>query len=89
MRRPSYFYSVKDRRAKTLSPAALATLQTSEQTKAGMAEIARLQKEGWDIRPGKEMLSVVTWGARYEEGSPRVTEGALETCLFFVDCDHL
>ena len=43
MRRPSYFYSVKDRRAKTLSPAALATLQTSEQTKAGMAEIARLQ----------------------------------------------
>ena len=89
MRRPSYFYSVKDRRAKTLSPAALATLQTSEQTKAGMAEIARLQKEGGDIRPGKEMLSVVTWGARYEEGSPRVTEGALETGLFFVDCDHL
>ena len=46
MRRPSYFYTVKDRRAKTLSPAALATLQTSEQTKAGMAEIARLQKAG-------------------------------------------
>ena len=89
MRRPSYFYTVKDRRAKTLSPAALATLQTSEQTKAGMAEIARLQKAGEDIRPGKEMLSVVTWGARYEEGSPRVTEGALETGLFFVDCDHL
>lgn len=89
MRRPSYFYSVKDRRAKTLSPAALATLQTSEQTKAGMAEIARLQKAGEDIRPGKEMLSVVTWGARYQEGSPRVTEGALETGLFFVDCDHL
>lgn len=89
MRIPSYFYTVKDRRAKTLSPAALATLQTSEQTKAGMAEIARLQKEGGDIRPGKEMLSVVTWGARYEEGSPRGTEGALETGLFFVDCDHL
>ena len=70
MRRPSYFYSVKDRRAKTLSPAALAALQTSEQTKAGMAEIARLQKAGEDIRPGKEMLSVVTWGARYEEGCP-------------------
>ena len=89
MRIPSYFYTVKDRRAKTLSPAALATLQTSEQTKAGMAEIARLQKAGEDIRPGKEMLSVVTWGARYQEGSPRVTEGALETGLFFVDCDHL
>ena len=89
MRRPSYFYSVKDRRAKTLSPAALATLQTSEQTKAGMAEIARLQKEGGDIRPGKEMLSVVTWGARYEEGCPRGNENALETGLFFVDCDHL
>ena len=89
MRRPSYFYTVKDRRAKTLSPAALATLQTSEQTKAGMAEIARLQKEGGDIRPGKEMLSVVTWGARYEEGSPRGSEGAQPTGLFFVDCDHL
>jgi hypothetical protein len=89
MRRPSYFYTVKDRRAKTLSPAALVKLQTSEQTKAGMAEIARLQKEGMDIRPGKEMLSVVTWGARYEEGSPRGTENALETGLFFVDCDHL
>ena len=89
MRIPSYFYTVKDRRAKTLSPAALATLQTSEQTKAGMAEIARLKQEGKDIRPGKEMLSVVTWGARYQEGSPRVTEGALETGLFFVDCDHL
>jgi len=89
MRRPSYFYSVKDRRAKTLSPAALAALQTSEQTKAGMAEIARLQKAGEDIRPGKEMLSVVTWGARYEEGSPRGNEHALETGLFFVDCDHL
>ena len=89
MRRPSYFYTVKDRRAKTLSPAALAKLQTSEQTKAGMAEIVRLQKEGKDIRPGKEMLSVVTWGARYEEGSPRGSEGALETGLFFIDCDHL
>lgn len=89
MRRPSYFYSVKDRRAKTLSPAALASLQTSEQTKQGMTEIARLQKEGGDIRPGKEMLSVVTWGARYEEGSPRGTEGAMSTGLFFVDCDHL
>ena len=89
MRRPSYFYTVKDRRAKTLSPAALATLQTSEQTKAGMAEIARLKQEGKDIRPGKEMLSVVTWGARYQEGSPRGTEGAMETGLFFVDCDHL
>lgn len=89
MRRPSYFYSVKDRRAKTLSPAALAVLQSSEQTRQGMAEIARLQKEGSDIRPGKEMLSVVTWGARYEEGSPRGSEGALPTGLFFVDCDHL
>ena len=69
MRRPSYFYTVKDRRAKTLSPVALAKLQTSEQTKEGMAEIARLQKAGGDIRPGKEMLSVVTWGARYEEGT--------------------
>ena len=89
MRRPSYFYTVKDRRAKTLSPAALAKLQSSEQTKQGMAEIARLQKEGKDIRPGKEMLSVVTWGARYEEGSPRGSEGAQPTGLFFVDCDHL
>ncbi len=89
MRRPSYFYTVKDRRAKTLSPAALVKLQTSEQTKAGMAEIARLQQEGKDIRLGKEMLSVVTWGARYEEGSPRGNEHALETGLFFVDCDHL
>ncbi len=89
MRRPSYFYTVKDRRAKTLSPAALVKLQTSEQTKAGMAEIARLQQEGKDIRPGKEMLSVVTWGARYEEGSPRGSEGAQPTGLFFVDCDHL
>jgi hypothetical protein len=89
MRIPSYFYTVKDRRAKTLSPAALATLQTSEHTKAGMAEIARLKQEGKDIRPGKEMLSVVTWGARYEEGSPRGNENALETGLFFVDCDHL
>ena len=89
MRRPSYFYTVKDRRAKTLSPAALVKLQTSEQTKQGMAEIARLQQEGKDIRPGKEMLSVVTWGARYEEGSPRGSEGAQPTGLFFVDCDHL
>lgn len=89
MRRPSYFYSVTDRRAKTLTPAVLTTLQTSEQTKRGMAEIARLQSEGRDIRPGKEMLAVVTWGARYEEGSPRGTEGALDTGLFFIDCDHL
>ena len=89
MRRPSYFYSVKDRRAKTLTPAALSTLQTSEQTRQGMAEIARLQREGQDIRPGKELLSVVSWGARYEEGSPRGTEGALDTGLFFIDCDHL
>ena len=89
MRRPSYFYSVKDRRAKTLTPAALTTLETSEQTKEGMAEIARLQQAGQDIRPGKEMLAVVTWGARYEEGSPRGTEGALDTGLFFIDCDHL
>ena len=89
MRRPSYFYSVTDRRAKTLTPAVLTTLQTSEQTKRGMAEIARLKSEGQDIRPGKEMLAVVTWGARYEEGSPRGTEGALDTGLFFIDCDHL
>ena len=89
MRRPSYFYSVTDRRAKTLTPAVLTTLQTSEQTKRGMAEIARLKSEGKDIRPGKEMLAVVTWGARYEEGSPRGTEGALDTGLFFIDCDHL
>ena len=89
MRRPSYFYSVTDRRAKTLTPAVLTTLQTSEQTKRGMAEIARLQSAGQDIRPGKEMLAVVTWGARYEEGSPRGTEGALDTGLFFIDCDHL
>jgi hypothetical protein len=54
-----------------------------------MAEIARLKSEGQDIRPGKEMLAVVTWGARYEEGSPRGTEGALDTGLFFIDCDHL
>ena len=63
-RRPSYFYSVKDRQAKTLTPAALTALQTSEQTQRGMAEINRLASRGEDIRPGKEMLSVVTWGAR-------------------------
>ena len=61
MRRPSYFYTVKDRRAKTLSPAALVKLQTSEQTKAGMAEIARLQQEGKDIRPGKASWTATTW----------------------------
>ena len=88
-RRPSYFYSVKDRQAKTLTPAALTALQTSEQTQRGMAEISRLAKLGEDIRPGKEMLSVVTWGARYAEGSPRGTEGAVSTGLFFIDCDHL
>ena len=38
-----------------------------------MAEIAKLQGEGKDIRPGKEMLSVITWGARYNEGDPRGT----------------
>lgn len=88
-RRPSYFYSVKDRQAKTLTPAALTALQTSEQTQRGMAEIGRLANRGEDIRPGKEMLSVVTWGARYAEGSPRGTEGAVSTGLFFIDCDHL
>ena len=89
MLRPSYFYTVKDRRAKTLSPAVLVELQTSEQTAKGMAEIARLQQEGKDIRKGKEMLACVTWGARYDEGSPRGTDGARDTGLFFIDCDHL
>lgn len=87
--RPSYFNSVRDRRAKTLTPAALAALQTRQATVDGMATIARLQGEGKDIRPGKEMLSVVTWGARYKEGDPRGTEGAQPTGLFFIDCDHL
>jgi len=86
---PSYFNSVKDRRAKTLTPAVLTALTTSSETQRGMAEIARLQSEGKDIRPGKEMLSVVTWGARYKEGDPRGTEGARPTGLFFIDCDHL
>ena len=86
---PSYFNSVKDRRAKTLTPAVLTTLQTRQATIDGMAKIAKLQGEGKDIRPGKEMLSVVTWGARYKEGAPRGTEGAQPTGLFFIDCDHL
>ena len=89
MTRPSYFNSVRDRRAKTLTPAALSALVTSEQTRRGMAEIARLQQAGQDIRPGKEMLSVVTWGARYPEGEPRIMENARSTGLFFIDCDHL
>ena len=89
MMRPSYFYSVKDRRAKTLTTAVLSQLQTSQQTKDGMARIATLKAAGEDIRPGKEMLSVVTWGARYQEGAPRGTEGAQDTGLFFIDCDHL
>ncbi len=87
--RPSYFNSVKDRRAKTLTPAALIDLQRRQNTLQGMAEIARLQSEQKDIRPGKELLSVVTWGARYKEGEPRGTEGAMDTGLFFIDCDHL
>ena len=87
--RPSYFNSVKDRSAKTLTTAVLSKLQTSKQTKDGMAKISELQKVGEDIRPGKEMLPVVTWGARYKEGSPRGTEGAMDTGLFFIDCDHL
>ena len=87
--RPSYFNSVKDRSAKTLTTAVLSKLQTSKQTKDGMAKIAELQKAGEDIRPGKEMLPVVTWGARYKEGNPRGTEGAIDTGLFFIDCDHL
>lgn len=89
MMRPSYFNSVKDRRAKTLTPAVLTALQTRQTTIDGMAEIVKLQGEGKDIRPGKEMLSVVTWGARYKEGNPRGTEGAQPTGLFFIDCDHL
>ena len=89
MMRPSYFNSVRDRRAKTLTPAALSALQTRKATIDGMAEIAKLQGEGKDIRPGKEMLSVVTWGARYNDGDPRGTEGAKPTGLFFIDCDHL
>ena len=50
MLRPSYFNSVKDRRAKTLTPAVLSALQTSETTQKGMAEIARLKGEQKDIR---------------------------------------
>ena len=87
--RPSYFNSVRDRRAKTLTPAVLAALQTRQATVDGMATITKLQGEGKDIRPGKEMLSVVTWGARYKDGEPRGTEGAQSTGLFFIDCDHL
>ena len=89
MIRPSYFNTVKDRRAKTLTSAILPRLQTAKQTLDGMAKIAELQKAGEDIRPGKEMLPVVTWGARYQEGAPRGTEGAQPTGLFFIDCDHL
>ena len=89
MLRPSYFNNVKDRRAKTLTPAILPRLQTARQTKDGMAKIAELKAAGEDIRPGKEMLAVVTWGARYKEGAPRGTEGAQPTGLFFIDCDHL
>lgn len=89
MMRPSYFNSVRDRRAKTLTPAALSALQTRQATIDGMAEIAKLQGDGKDIRPGKEMLSVITWGARYNDGDPRGTEGAKPTGLFFIDCDHL
>ena len=89
MVRPSYFKSVRDRRAKTLTPAVLSRLENSQQTQRGMEEISRLKQQGEDIRPGKEMLSVVTWGARYKEGEPRGTEGAQPTGLFFIDCDHL
>ena len=89
MMRPSYFNSVRDRRAKTLTSAALSALQTRQATIDGMAEIAKLQGDGKDIRPGKEMLSVITWGARYNDGDPRGTEGAKPTGLFFIDCDHL
>lgn len=89
MMRPSYFNSVRDRRAKTLTPAVLTALQTRQATLDGMREIVKLQGEGKDIRPGKEKLSVVTWGARYKDGDPRGTEGAQSTGLFFIDCDHL
>ena len=89
MIRPSYFKTVRDRRAKTLTPAVLSRLEQSQQTQRGMEEISRLKQQGEDIRPGKEMLSVVTWGARYKEGEPRGTEGAQPTGLFFIDCDHL
>ena len=89
MIRPSYFKTVRDRRAKTLTPAVLSRLENSQQTQRGMEEISRLKQQGEDIRPGKEMLSVVTWGARYKEGEPRGTEGAEPTGLFFIDCDHL
>ena len=89
MTRPSYFNSVKDRSAKTLTSAVLAKLQVAEQTKRGMAKIAELKQAGKDIRPGKEMLAVVTWGAGYKEGAPRGEEGAMDTGLFFIDCDHL
>ena len=89
MIRPSYFKTVRDRRAKTLTPAVLSRLEQSQQTQRGMEEISRLKQQGEDIRPGKEMLSVVTWGARYKEGEPRGTEGAEPTGLFFIDCDHL
>ena len=89
MIRPSYFKTVRDRRAKTLTPAVLSRLESSQQTQRGMEEINRLKQQGEDIRPGKEMLSVVTWGARYKEGEPRGTEGAQATGLFFIDCDHL
>ncbi len=71
--RPSYFKNVRDRRAKTLTPAALSILQNAQQTLRGMEEISRLKQEDADIRPGKEMLSIVTWGARYKEGDPRGT----------------
>ena len=89
MIRPSYFKTVRDRRAKTLTRAALSRLEQSQQTQRGMEEISRLKQQGEDIRPGKEMLSVVTWGARYKEGEPRGIEGAQPTGLFFIDCDHL
>ncbi|MCR5158897.1 MAG: DUF3987 domain-containing protein [Prevotella sp.] len=89
MTRPSYYNNVRDRRAKTLTPAALSSMQTSALTVSAMDEIRRLQKAQQDTRPGKEMLSVVTWGARFKEGEPRGIEGARPTGLFFIDCDHL
>ena len=54
MMKPSYFNSVRDRRAKTLTPAALSALQTRKATIDGMAEIAKRQGNGKVIRPGKE-----------------------------------
>ena len=54
MIRPSYFKTVRDRRAKTLTPAVLSRLEQSQQTQRGMEKISRLKQQGEDIRLSQE-----------------------------------